>query len=371
MAEVGKNVAVLTAGVVGTGDHGQGVPALVDCLRELAVDNKLTVYSLLKANKGYVPEGIRMRELPYRSRFHRINLFLLSMMLVVDHVKNRYGLIHAIAGYPFGSMGVLLGKLLGIPCLVVLHGGELANLPDLSFGDLRNRSWARKLARTCERADALVTLSRFQAMGLSEVGVSPDKSVVISFGINTTQFPYLKKSLRAPYVFLHVSYAQPVKDAETLLKTFRTISESADAELIIVGQNHIGQQTENLIEEYSLQRKVTLIGSVPNQEIAKYMQQVNFLLHTSRYESQGVVFNEAMASGVVVCATRVGLAADLGDDYCITGNVGDSSSLASKVVSTLHDDYCFSRLRSNGRQWSESHDVKWTVAEYRKIYETL
>jgi len=138
MAALGKNVAVFTAGVVGTGKHGQGIPALVDCLRELAKENDVTVYSLLKANKEHVPSGIRMRELPFRTRFQRANLLLLSMMLVGDHLRNRYELIHAIAGFPFGTTGVSLGRLLGVPCLVVLHGGELADLADVRFGDLRN-----------------------------------------------------------------------------------------------------------------------------------------------------------------------------------------------------------------------------------------
>lgn len=194
---------------------------------------------------------------------------------------------------------------------------------------------------------------------------------MIPFGIDTSRFPYNEKPLNVPYVFLHVSYSQPVKDAATLIETFQMISDSVDAKLIIVGQNHIGQATDKLVEEYSLQSKVTLVGSVPNDEIAKYLRQAHFLLHTSRYESQGVVLNEAMACGVVVCATRVGLASDLGDDYCITSDVGDSSDLASKVVSTIHDDDRYTRLRSNGRQWGESHDVRWTTAEYRKIYEQL
>lgn len=370
MTGIKKHVAIISGGAVATGDYGQGIPAVVSCLCELAEDNELTVYSLLDADMDRVPPGIRLRILPFRTPYLHANLLILSLLLLFDHVRNRYQLIHAISGYPFGWVGVLLGKLLRVPCLVVVLGGqELANLPEVGFGDLRNKRRSRRITMTCERAAALVTLSRYQAQGLSRLGVPPDRSVVIPFGIDTSRFPFHERTLNAPYVFLHVSYSVPVKDAQTLLDTFRIINERVDSRLIIIGQNHIGQETDSLIRKLSLQAGVEMVGSLPNNQIAEYLRQAHFLLHTSRYESQGVVFNEAMASGVVVCSTRVGLAADLGEDCCVLGEVGDSAGLAGNVISAIGDEARYARMRSNAHQWSVSHDVKWTAAQYRKIYQ--
>ena len=369
MTATRKKVAVLTAGVVGTGEHSQGIPALVDCLHALALQNDITIYSLLKANKEHIPPGIRMRETPLRTRFQYANLFLLGLLLVLDHLGNRYDLIHAIAGQPFGSIGVFLGRLLRIPSLVMLHGGELAKIPDISFGDLRNPNWIRRLTKTCQHADVLVALSRFQALGLSEVGISPGRAIVIPFGVDTSRFPYTERPLNAPYQFLHVSYAQPVKDVATLLKSFGMISAIVDSRLVIVGQNHIGQETQRLVDEYSLGTCVELVGSVRNEQISEYLSRAHFILLTSRYESQAVVLSEAMSAGVVVCATRVGLAFDLGDELCILAGTGDSKGLADKVIAVIKDAGEYARLRSSGRRWCELHDAKWTAAEYRKIYE--
>ena len=106
-----------------------------------------------------------------------------------------------------------MGRLLKIPSLVELMGQELANLPEVGFGDLRNKRRSNRITQTCKRADALVALSRYQALGLSRLGVSPDRSVVIPFGIDTSRFPFHERTLNAPYVFLHISYSVPVKDA--------------------------------------------------------------------------------------------------------------------------------------------------------------
>lgn len=365
------NVAILSVGAIGTGDHEQGIPALVDCLVELSRDNDLCVYSLLDVDTNRAPPGIRLRPIPFRTPFVQIDLLLMSLMVLRDHFGRRYDVVHAVAAYPFGWIGVLLCRLLKIPCLVSLQGQELADLPSADFGDLRNSRRSRRIADACERADVLTALSRFQARGLSELAISPETALVIPFGVNTSRFSYYEKPLTPPYRFLHIAYAHPVKDMETLIESFRAMSEQVDARLVIVGQGHIGAETERLVEKYSLQERVKLAGSVPNQEIAGYLHESDLLLQTSRYESQGVVFNEALASGVVVCSTQVGLADDLGEDFCILSDVGDARGLAKKILAVVIDNDRIEKLRSNGRQWSTTHDVSWTAAKYEEIYRQL
>ena len=156
-----------------------------------------------------------------------------------------------------------------------------------------------------------------------------------------------------------------------LLKAFAIINANAESNLVIVGQNHIGQETQRLVDEFSITASVELVGTVPNEQIAEYLGRAHFLLLTSRYESQAVVLNEAMSSGVVVCATRVGLAFDLGDEYCITADTGDARELADKVLAIMNDAPKYATLRANAFRWCEIHDVKWTAAQYRKIYDRL
>jgi hypothetical protein len=69
-----RKVAILSSGFVATGEFGQGIPALVDCLREVATDNKLTVYSLLHVDSDCVPTGICIHELKLRTRYLRLNI---------------------------------------------------------------------------------------------------------------------------------------------------------------------------------------------------------------------------------------------------------------------------------------------------------
>src|SRR6185369_14413160 len=93
----------------------------------------------------------------------------------------------------------------------------------------------RIIARVCNQAAQLTALTRFQASGLAAIGVRPERARILPLGVDRSRFPFSAKPLLPPYVFLHIAYAQPVKDSETLLRTFKLISEKIDAKLVIVG----------------------------------------------------------------------------------------------------------------------------------------
>jgi 1,2-diacylglycerol 3-alpha-glucosyltransferase len=172
-------------------------------------------------------------------------------------------------------------------------------------------------------------------------------------------------------VFLHVAYSHPVKDADTLLRTFRRVSEECDCRLVIIGRGHREGRTSALIEQLGLSGLVELIEPVSNKALHQHLARAHFLLHTSRYESQGVVFNEAMASGVVVCATRVGLVADLGDEYCITAPPGDAAGLARAILGVIREPHRYEHLRARAHEWSAAHDLRWMVEQHKNLYRRL
>lgn len=365
------NIAVFSVGAIGTGEFGEGIPALVDTLRVVAQRHPVTVYSLLRADRSNVPAGIVLRDLPFRTPLLRVDLLLLAVLFAVDHLRHRYTHLHAVAAYPMGSLANALSGLFRIPSLISLQGQELANLPQYEFGDLRSPTGQRRIAGACRRADALTALSRFQASALKEIGYAPGSVEVVPFGIDTSRFNYVEKKLDSPVVFLHVGYAHPVKDIESVLTTFRLVQLEVRSRLIIVGQSHRGGPAERRIRELGLAESVEIAGSMRQADLVDCYDRSHFLLQASRYESQGVVFNEAMASGTVVCSTRVGLADDIGDIACIVANIGDAEGLARKILQVIADEPRYAELRRSGHAWAVEHDAHWTAAQYERIYARL
>jgi glycosyltransferase involved in cell wall biosynthesis len=365
------NVAVVGTGPVGTGQDAEGIPALVACLEELSKDFSITVYSLLKPDSSAVHPRIRLRFLPFRTPLLGLDLLLLSAIILSDALRGRVDLFHAIGVHPAGHVCTRLAGLLRIPCLVSVHAEEVARLPDRDFGDLRSRKKQRILARVCRRADVLTVLTHFQAAGLADIGIPPTAAEVLPFCVALERFPFSRKTLSPPYVFLHVAYSHPVKDVDTLLETFRRVSEECDCRLMIIGHGHRGGRTAARVEQLGLSGVVEIIEPVPNKLLHRHFARAHFLLHTSRYESQGVVFNEAMASGAVVCATRVGLAADLGDEYCVTAPPGDAAGLARAILDVIREPERHARLSTQAYAWSTAHDLRWMVEQHKNLYHRL
>jgi 1,2-diacylglycerol 3-alpha-glucosyltransferase len=76
----------------------------------------------------------------------------------------------------------------------------------------------------------------------------------------------------------------------------------------IIGDGPERESLEKLAESLGLKEKVQFSGNLPREAVLGFMQKSKVLLHTSTYESQGFVFNEAMACGMSIVSRKVGLA---------------------------------------------------------------
>ena len=214
-------------------------------------------------------------------------------------------------------------------------------------------------------------LTRFQARGLDALGVSPRRIAVVPLAVSNSRFAFHARRLEPPFVLIHVANAHPIKGTHVLLETFQHIRSAVPARLVIVGAGHIGGMTEREVERRGLGDDVRLVAPVLHEELAEHYRAAHCLLHTSWYESQGVVFNEAMASGAVVCATEVGLASDLSGRCCVTAPVGEPRELAQSVLELLSDEQRYLELQARALAWSREHDVRWSASRYREVYREL
>ena len=78
----------------------------------------------------------------------------------------------------------------------------------------------------------------------------------------------------------------------------------------IIGE---GDQTQlaKLIKGKMLENTITLIGGLSRNHVLKKMAKAKLLLHTSMYESFGLVFSEALYSGMYIASYNVGIAKPL------------------------------------------------------------
>ncbi|ELR70136.1 hexosyltransferase [Fulvivirga imtechensis AK7] len=365
-----KRIAVVVPGGVGSGFYNQGLPALMNLISGLAERFDVTVYSMVSISDTFSPDGFAVRFLQADHRqWTPWRMLKLSVMILKDHKKRPYELFHGIWGGASGMLAVLLGKWLDRPSVVSLRGGETADVQTIGYGHLHKRTKRKRLFRSLYTANQVTALTRFQVEALRKYGFEKEV-VVVPTGVDTSLFVPVEKEFRAPFHFLHIANLTEVKDQETLLRTFRLIRDEVDCKLIIIGADYLHGKLQRLCHELQLEHEVLFLGPVRNTELPHHFAKAHILLHTSLYESQAVVVAEAAACKVLVCGTKTGLIADLGQQT-IAVEPGDHAGLANKVLSILEDKERYESIVESAYTWAKAHSIEYTVDQFTTIYNSL
>ncbi len=366
-----KRIAVIVPGGIGVGHYNEGVPALEALLAKLGKHHDVCVFPLGKVNNDYQPVNFRL--FPLQEAYTRplaLRMFKTSQRLMRQHRQRSFDLLHAFWGYPAGLLAAWWSRRWQIPSLVSLMGGELVHLPDIGYGSPPCYPKRQLTEWTLRRADATTTLTTYQ-QGLLPGDKFRNRNRVVPLGVDTSLFAYQPARPKGPWQFIHIANLNMVKDQLMLLRAFARIREAVDARLTIVGPDYLHGKLQAWVGQQGLGCDVIFTGYVRHKELTCYLHRAHIMLHTSRYEAMGVVLAEAMATGVMVAGTRVGLLADLTPEYGVGVEVGDEVTLAQQVLELLDDQERQLRLRTWGRRWAEQYDLNWTTQQFGNLYEEL
>lgn len=359
-----KRIAIIIPGGIGTGPNNMGVPVLERQVKELAKQFDIVVFSLFKVNEDYIPEGFKLVSIPSRNNF--LKSFLLYRLFRKEHLVKKFEAIHGFWILPSGFLAVLLGKIFKVKSIVSVLGGDAIALPEINYGQLRNRLSRKLVIWTLDHATTPTVLTQYLTENLKRYGLK-SRPLVIPWGINTQLFTYRDKALQDPVQFLHIGNFHPVKDQVTLLQAFNIIRHKMHAHLTIIGTGASEKQIRDLISKLKLHDHVTLVKPVVYEMLPDFYHRADALLHTSLSEGQCEVVTEAMSAGVLVFGTAVGLMFDL-PQCCSTVAVKDYEQLAKVVTEKLSDKDYVTQTKLLARDWTHQHDIQWTVQQTADLY---
>jgi glycosyltransferase involved in cell wall biosynthesis len=307
----------------------------------------------------------------FMSHYRGVREVFFALIILKDLLFKKIHLIHAHSTFPSGLWGIILGKIFHIPVIVSLDAAEASGLPEINFGDLLFPKRKKINAWVVSQANEVIVLTEFLLKEVRD-NLKIDRAFhVIPRGVNISKFQYREKPISHSLKILNVSYLNPVKDQETLLRSFAIINAKIRSTLVHIGEDFNNGAVQQWVKELGLEDSVKFCGLIPNDNLPEYYYQADILLHTSRYESQAVVVNEAMACGLLVCGTHVGIMADLADRCCLTVKPKDSTGLAQIVLGLIENPEQIARLRRNAYAWSVQHDLEWTARRHEAIYEEI
>lgn len=134
----------------------------------------------------------------------------------------------------------------------------------------------------------------------------------------------------------------------------RLKEEGIPFRLDLIGRGPMEQTLRDLIDQWDLQDRVHLLGSMSPEDVRSHMEKARIFLFTSdRAEGWGVVLNEAMNSGcAVVAGDAIGAVPYLvknGENGCVYPS-GDADGLYSCVRRLLEAPETMDQLGRNGYQ---------------------
>jgi glycosyltransferase involved in cell wall biosynthesis len=356
------------------GRGGHTLPSHRALLNKLAEEFAIILYSevqiqpeLLKLAHHYEIKCFKGMGLP---KFLREPIFV--FMLMIEHLKKPFDLIHSHSSYPTGLAAILLQKIFKVPALVSLDGGEGIFISQAKFGDFNSRKRTLLNKWVVNQAKGITTLTNFQK-DMVTLNLDLNRKIeVITRGVDSKKFEFIEnKIFGAPIIFLSIGYLSPIKNPEMLIKTFYLLQLKIDCLLIHIGFDYMKGEIQRKANEMGIINKVSFMDAVDYTQIQDYYKRADFLLHTSYYESEAMVVAEAMASGVIVCGTNVGLMHDLSGTCCVTTPSNNAELLASAVLELLENTERVKSLRKNARIWSEDNTLDSSSKKLSKMYDTL
>lgn len=318
-------------------DEGDwGIPALRNLAAELARSGEIRILTLhYPYREGSYDVG-RARVHPLggaNARGRRRAQLLLRALTwtVAEHRRRPADVLHGLWADEAGAVAVAAGRLLGIPAVVSLLGGELVSLADIGYGGLSSRLARRLLPRTLRLAGR-VTVGSASLERLAAPYVRPGRLVRLPLGVD----PALHRPDAPPAPLdgkvrlLSVASLTPVKDHATLLSALARVPH---AHLHIVGDGPSRSELTRQAEALGVGQRVTFHGEIPHDRLPGYYCAADLLVVSSRYESQAMVALEAAACGCPVVGTAVGLLPELPGARVVP--VGDAAALAEAIIAAL------------------------------------
>jgi glycosyltransferase involved in cell wall biosynthesis len=366
------------------GGGGGVVTALL--AKELAKNHDITVLTSrgLSLPAESIERGVRVVRVPVFFRQQESVASLPSMLAFLPMgiclgrrllKASQYDVINTHFVLPTGPVGQAMARMGNIPNVLSLHGGDLYD-PSKLTSPHRNpllRAWIRRLLR---QADLVVGQSRNTLENIWRLYAQDIQALRVPLAI---QRPELGAARRSDYGFqadevllVTVGRLVPRKGLLQLIAIMQTLRRYK-VRLLIMG---IGPQEQLLkaeVERLGLAKQVLFLGYVGEAEKFRILQMCDVYVSTTQHEGFGLVFLEAMASGLPIICYDAGGQTDFLCDretgYLIP--VNDIHLFEERCKQLIDDRNLRQTFGAHNKRRVEGYFIDTCAAQYEKIFDEV
>ena len=229
-------------------------------------------------------------------------------------------------------------------------------------------------------SDFVTASSKFENVLISEnYKIDKKKIKHIPPGVDREIFS-INPSIKRENIFLSIGRIQPQKgqlEVLNFLNNFRKIESNFKCYFIGGPSGKSGdeylEELRKSIKEADLGSHVEFLDSLPQAKIKELLNRSKLLLHTSKFETFGLVAIEANSMGVPVLTTNKGPLVEIIENNkngLLSENLVESS-VNNFVMDLLQDDSRFELIMKNCIEKSSKYDWQNTTNTIEKLYKVF
>lgn len=362
-------VGLLVPGGLDRSGTERVIPALLWLIERLARDAEVHAFA-------FAPARRRERYALGNATVHAIGAGVrparAAAAIAAEHRRGRFDVLHAFWATRCGSVATALGRVLGVPTVVHLAGGETAALPAIDYGDLRNRRGRAVVRAVLRAADVVTAPSEPIVRAAAELG---RHAIRIPLGVDRRAWPPCPPRRRdpdRPARLVHVASLNRVKDPFTLLAAAGRLAERKVPFILdIVGEDTLHGLVEAAARHHGMNGRVRFHGFRPQPALRPFVLGADVMVMSSRHEAGPIAALEAAVSGVPVVGTPVGHLAEWAPDAAVVVPPGDPEALAEAVASLLDDEERRLAIACAAHARALAEDADTTARRILDLYASL
>lgn len=295
-------------------------------------------------------------------------------LLASEHRKRPFDVLHAFWANETGAVAAAAGRILGVPTVVSLAGGELVGLRVIGYGGQLAWTERAKVWLALRLASRITAGSRsLLSLAAQRLGNSTDRLRRVPLGVDLGMFRPPAASAPAVPRLIQVASLTLVKDQFTLLQSAALLREGGlDFGLEIAGSGPLESELRDLSATLGLGDVVAFRGDMRHEDLPTFCGAAAVFVQSSLHEAQGMAVLEAAACGVPVIGTRVGSVAEMEPEAAAAVPVGDAGALAGAVAGLISDTERRVGMGRAARELAEAeYSLERCVEQFRGLYAEL
>lgn len=268
-------------------------------------------------NYNYIPKNPLMFKV-FNKRMEKLYKEIVKKEGAID-------IIHAQSSLWGGISAAYIAEKYNIPLVITEHSS-------VERGPYVKKSYIPFICDSYKKAQKVITVGNGLKNEIESLSGRQDIEVIGNL-VDLSKFTIKKRIKNEKFIFFSLAFLEGEKGFDTLIKSFAKKFKDKEAVLYIGGDGSQRSWLEVLTVENGVKDQIIFLGALSRDDVSKWMNKCDCFVLPSRYETFGVVYIEALASGRPVIGALNGGAEDIINNlngYLIP--IDDIDILAEKMI---------------------------------------